>query len=223
MGPGLTIRTATLGWSPLCLLPNSTRGQGSSPLSWRGMWLSTKIPYPFGIEDWQRIFGGFTFLRNFSYTPLWFIGKNRKYSIRLYSFGLISQERKQEVWSLGKKNPSGKLPPCVRVIGFQSLVSFGGKGGHASKSCSNSELRASILYFSYSATKGHLISFPVFSILIGLDLHAHSIPTKFLFLCFPYHVFQRGCCSLGWAAPSKGSQYIDILPHKSWTGSHIGL
>jgi hypothetical protein len=114
MGPGLTIRTATLGWSPLCLLPNSTRGQGSSPLSWRGMWLSTKIPYPFGIEDWQRIFGGFTFLRNFSYTPLWFIGKNRKYSIRLYSFGLISQERKQEVWSLGKKILAGSyLLVCV--------------------------------------------------------------------------------------------------------------
>jgi len=52
---------------------------------------------PFGIEDWQRIFEGFTFLRIFSYTALWFIGKNRKHSIGLYSFGLISQECKQEV------------------------------------------------------------------------------------------------------------------------------
>jgi hypothetical protein len=43
------------------------------------------------------IFEGFRSLRNFSYRPLWFIGKRKKHSIGLYSFGLISQESNQEV------------------------------------------------------------------------------------------------------------------------------
>jgi len=38
------ILTATVGLPPLRLLPNSTREQDSSPLAWRGMWPSTKIP-----------------------------------------------------------------------------------------------------------------------------------------------------------------------------------
>jgi len=67
----------------------------------------------FGVEDWQRIFGGFKFLRKFSYIPLWFIEKHRNYSLGLYSFGVISQESKQEVWSLGKKILVVKLPPLV--------------------------------------------------------------------------------------------------------------
>ena len=39
-----SILAATLGLPPMCLLPNSAREQDSSPLAWRGMWPSTKIP-----------------------------------------------------------------------------------------------------------------------------------------------------------------------------------
>uniref|UniRef100_A0A0A8ZGM6 Uncharacterized protein n=1 Tax=Arundo donax TaxID=35708 RepID=A0A0A8ZGM6_ARUDO len=54
------------------------------------------------MEDWHRIFVGFQFLRNFSYSTLWNIGKERKVSYGMLSYNPISQENYQEVRPLGK-------------------------------------------------------------------------------------------------------------------------
>lgn len=82
---------------------------------------------------------------------------------------------------------------ACRVMGYP-VACVWREGEHdTSKLLKNQKLTTSILYFSYGATKGYLILFPMFFIPIGwINMPTNSIPMKFLFLCFPHPMFQRG-------------------------------
>jgi hypothetical protein len=75
------------------------------------------------LEDWDRIFVGFNFLRIISYTLLWFIGKGMKTSIGLLSYASSLQEYNDEVGLLGK-NPGAKRTPYRAMLALLSTVAM---------------------------------------------------------------------------------------------------